>query len=125
MTTEEKIYTGKCNGFKRDCQNLVGATWEEAGAPLILCDQCRKRSQRQHAHYHIIVVTQNTERKPQAWVVDGAWYTRQAATAWHKRHDFLFNPDPFIVIRCKERYCAWNSMELDGRVKTNGATAGG
>lgn len=80
-------------------------------------------------HFHAIElregVAQGFGHKPDARVIENAWYSRQAARAWMKRRDFPFSAEPFIVVRCKWKRCAWNNREFDGRARRGTAAAAG
>lgn len=131
----EELHTVKCDGYQRDCAAIVRVTWEEAGAKVVLCDDCDRRLKRHNQaaaeHYHAIELRQGDAQgpgmryKPDARVIENAWYSRQAARAWMKSRDFPYNAEPFVIVRCKWKRCAWSNRELDGRVKTNGVAAGG
>lgn len=131
----EELHTVKCDGYKRDCQSIVEVTWEEAGAEYILCADCDRRQARHKKnvmgeHFHAIELREGRQERfsgyePAAHVIANAWYTRQAARNWMKRRDFPFNAEPFVIVRCKWKRCAWQNRELDGRVKSNGVAAGG
>lgn len=129
----EELFSGKCDGYQRECDATVEVTWEGAGAKLILCEDCDRRLKRHNRaaaeHYHAIELREGVKQwfghKPDAIVIDNAWYTRQAARNWMKRQDFPYNAEPFIIVRCKWKRCAWQNRELDGRARTNGVAAGG
>ena len=127
----EELHKVKCDGYQRDCQAIVEVTWEGAGADIIFCTKCDRRQKRrnQAEHYHAIVlregVAQSFGYKPDARVIENAWYSRQAARAWMKSRDFPYNTEPFVIVRCKWTRCAWNNRELDGRVRRGTAAAAG